>query len=188
MIEILQTIGKGGELSILDVLSRIADVEQKIIDLVKTGNTGIFNNAKIKNPNTYKLEPSKSPYLNHMLWEDVFSSKYGNAPEPEYMALKIPTNITNKKDMDKFIENIEDKVIKDKFRKFLDKHDKETIKTFILPKAILNSNGLPKELLSIIDINKIVKDNCNMLYIILNSLGYYVKPDTKILDILNRGE
>lgn len=188
MINILQTIGRGEEMSMLDILNKVADVEQKIIDLVKSGDTNIFNNAKIKNANTYKLEAAKSPYINHMLWEEVFSAKYGNAPEPEYMALKIPTKIGNKKDMDRFVDNIKDAVVKDKFRTFLDKYDKETMKTFILPKAILNSNGLPKELLSIINTDKIVKDNCNVLYIILSSLGYYIKPDTMVLDILNRGE
>lgn len=188
MIEILETIGKNESISILEYINKVADVESSIIKLVKSGSTDIYKSTKIKDAKTYKLEPNKSPYLNHMLWNDVFGNKYGNAPDPEYQAIKVSTTIRDKKDMVEFINNIKDKDIQTKYSKFLIRHNKDTVKTLQLPKAILTSKGIPEELLPIIDIDKIIKDNCTVLYMLITSIGFYIKPGTKMLDVLNRKE
>jgi hypothetical protein len=42
-----------------------------------------------------------------------------------------------------------------------------------MPREILTSRGIPKEIMDIVDFEKIKVDICKMFYIILETLGYY---------------
>jgi hypothetical protein len=44
------------------------------------------------------------------------------------------------------------------------------------------SKGIPVELASIIDIRRITMDICNVFYMLLESLGYFVKEDSIVSD------
>jgi hypothetical protein len=107
------------------------------------------------------------------------------------MAIKLPTTINNKSDWNDYIDSIEDPDIRERLRKFAEKYGKTEIKTFKLPLINIYSKGIPKELKKIMDIDRVIKDNCIPLYMILNSLGFYLKKDMKVLDYIendNKGE
>jgi len=177
MRDIMDTISRNEKLSLTKYLKQVVEAEQMIIKAIKSGSPNVLKLEKIKEPTAYKAEMDKSPYLQYLLWQDVFADKYGNAPDPTYMAVKIPTIINSKKDMENWLSSLEDQEFTNKFREFMKKYNKTEIKTFKFPLVNLHNKGFPKEIMDIIDIKKVVKDNCNMLYIILNSMGYYVKPN-----------
>jgi len=188
MKSIMSEIGNNKEINLRKYLDMVANAEREIISKVLSGSPDVLKLEKIKEANAYKHGPEKSPYLQYLLWQDVFSKKYGNAPEPTYMAIKIPTIINSKSDMKEYLDSLEDEEFKSDLIEFMKKWNKTEIKTFKLPLINVFSKGLPKELLPIIDIDRVVKDNCNVLYMVLASLGFYLKPGMKVIDYLENNE
>jgi len=182
MRDILTKSGRGEKLSLEYYLKRVAEAEKMIIESIKEGKTDVLKLEKIKEKDAYKADLEQSPYLQYLLWQEVFADKYGSAPDPTYIAVKIPTIIKNKTDWNNWLNSLKDKEFKTKLENFMKKYGKTEIKTFKFPLVNLHNNGFPEEIKDIIDVDKVVKDNCNMLYMILNSLGYYLKPGNKVID------
>lgn len=180
IIDINQTVSKGEKIDLVKYIKKVADMEREILDKIKQGDTSIFRRDKIKSSDSYKSDLHLSPYAYHMLWEEVFSEKYGSAGIPTYMVVKIPLTTDSKKKMEEFINNIEDTDIKEKLSNFCKKYNKPYIGTLKPSISILNSKGIPSEIVNIIDTDRIIKDNLNPAYMVLETLGFYLK-DGKLL-------
>jgi len=181
MKEILYKISNNEKISILEYVTKVADMERELHKKILSGNIDIYKLEKIKEPNSYKDEPTKSPYINHILWDTVFADKYGNAGKPTYNVIKIPTVINSKKDFELFISNISDVDIKDKLSNFVTKYNKDIIRTFRLPVSIISTAGVPVELHNIIDYKGIILDNLTSARLVLESIGFYTKVNTELL-------
>ena len=153
-----------------------------LIEKVKEGNVDVFKMAKVKNREAYAADIGISPYFHYLLWNEAFAPVYGEAPNPTYMALKIPLKINSKKDMEEFLKSIDNEIIRNGILKMMKEYKKDKIGTFLVPLINALEKGIPKELLNYIDIDGLIKDNCNVMYIILSSLGFYLKPEEKVLD------
>lgn len=180
MREIFERVKSGKNVSTYEFLVRIANIEREIISKIKRADLTVFKANKIKGKNSYKLEPERSPYLHHTLWMDVFAEKYGSPGEPSYSVIKVPSILDSKKAMSSFIDGIEDESIKEKFKVFIEKYNKENIGTFMLPVSIVANKGIPEELSKAIDIERVVLDNCGVFYTILETIGGYRKPNRLI--------
>ena len=180
IVDINQTVSSGNKIDLAKYIKIVADMERELIEKVKQGDISIFRRDKIKSSDSYKSDLHLSPYAYHLLWEEVFSEKYGSAGVPTYMVVKIPLIIDSKKKMELFINSIEDKDIKEKLENFCKKYNKPYIGTIKPSISILNTKGLPSEILSVIDMDRIIKDNLNPAYMILETLGFYLK-DGKLL-------
>jgi len=167
-----------------EYLTRVADVERDLLSLIKEGNVNIFKTEKIKSFESYKSNvKEKSPYYNHMLWEDVFADKYGSPGEPEYMVLKIPTTLESKRLTLEYIDTIVDPVIKDKLLSALKRFGKETLGIIRVPLAIAGGNGIPPEIINAVDSRRMVTDSLNVMYLILESIGIFKKEDLLISEM-----
>lgn len=183
MKEINAAISNGEKISLYKYVKQVADIERDLIKRIKSGDLNVYRKDKIKEAGAYKLEKEKSPYLHHMMWEEVFAEKYGSPGEPTYMVVKIPTILDSANKLKEYVNNIKDETIKVKLGAFLAKHNKTTMGTYRPPIAIATGKGLPEEIIDVIDIKKIVKESCNMLYIILETYGFYRKPSMFISEM-----
>lgn len=165
------------KLSLKHYCSLVADLEREVIKRIKDGDVSIFKKDKIKDHKGYKQEPELSPYINHILWQSVFSNKYGDAPPPSYTVIKVPTILDTKNKMNKYLEQLPDRDIANRLKDFLVKYKKDTLMTLRPPITIVSDKGLPEEYLEIIDYNRVINDNLNSAYIVLESIGYYRKGD-----------
>jgi hypothetical protein len=184
MIELLQIVKANKTIDPKIYINKVMMLEKEMAKKVKAGDSEVLKLEKIKNETSYKKNKELSPYLNHILWESVFSFKYGHAPEPTYLSIKVPVKIKNKTDMNMFIESIKDTELKNRLINFLTKYNKDTIKIFRLPIVLTYNNGIPKEILNYMDVNSAVKDNCAVLYKVLETIGVYVKPDKTLTETL----
>ena len=175
--DIQNAINTGTKISLTDYATKVADIEREIIKSIENGDINTFDMEKIKEEDAYKNEASMSPYLHHLLWEEVFSPKYGVSDEPQYMVLKIPTRNMSKRKMNEYLETIEDIELRDRLMVFMKKHRKEQITTFKVPLTIAADNGVPIEMLLNLDIERLVSTSCNMLYVILETIGFYRKKE-----------
>jgi len=182
--DIFARVRTGRKIPLKEYLKKVINMEQFIIKKIYEGSPDVLKLDKIKEDIAYKLDKYHSPYFHHMLWQRVFAKKYGNAPDPMYMAIKIPVTIDNKTRFDEYIEWLskEDSEMALAFRELMNEGGKNNIGMFRFPLMNTQEHGIPKEVLPIIDIDRAVFDNCNVLYMVLESIGYYRKPDMKISD------
>lgn len=184
MKDINKTIVTGNKVSIIEYAEKVSRMEKNIIKRINEQDISIFRLEKIKEASAYKQEKDKSAYLNHILWSDIFKDKYGDPGQPTYMVVKIPTILSKDKDFNKFLDDIEDPVIKDKFIKFTKKYHKKNLGTFRPPMATIETSGIPKEIFPYIDKKRIVTDSLNSAYMVLETIGYYKKPGMTVTESL----
>lgn len=172
----------GQQISVNYYIKEVAKLERLVLNKIENSDSSIFRRDRIKDKTAYKQEEALSPYIQYLLWKEVFSSKYGKIDKPPYSALKIPTILDNTKIRQEFIDNLEDS-IREKYLNFIHKYNKNAIITFRIPTAIVNSVGIPKEIIPYIDKDRIVKDNMYSAYLVLETLGVYRKENLLIKDI-----
>lgn len=182
--EINTRLSNNEVISLKHYVDYIVSLEQSLLKRIEEGDVSIYKKDSIKESKAYKNDIEKSPYLNHILWKEVFEEKYGNPGEPPYTTIKIPTTLDSKKKMEAWLDTLEDKEIKDKLLAFMSKYNKTNFGTFRPPLSIVKSKGLPEEFLSCINKERIVLDNLNSGYLVLEALGYYKKNDTIISNTL----
>lgn len=186
MEDIKLTIKENKKIDIFEYVKKVADIEREIIDKVKKADIDILKMDKIKELKAYKGDsPSKTPYFHYLLWKELFADMYGDPGEPTYFIAKVPLLLDSEKKLSDYLDNLalSNPNLAHKFRAFLDKHDKKQLGTFRPPLSIIKSSGLPKEILDIIDYKTIVKDNCLVFYMILESIGFYKKDEPLICEM-----
>ena len=183
MLGIMEDVRTVGKIELTKYLNMVMDAEQMLMRKLDEGSPEIFKLEKIKDAKVYKNEPNKSPYFHHMLWNTVLSERYGEAPDPTYLAVKVPMRIKTKADMKMFLDSFVDQGLADELREFLIKHDKAYVGTFRLPLVKLYEQGIPDVFKGWIDVKRVVKDNCNALYMVLETIGYFIKEDSILSEI-----
>ena len=184
MIKSMETTYAGEKIEISYYINKILEAEELIRTKLKEGSPDVLKLEKIKEAKSYKNEPKDSPFLHHLLWEEVFEEFYGKAPDPTYMAIKLPTVINTKAEMKEALKIMNNESLSNKFDNFLKKYGKDAIKTFRLPLVIVYNNGIPNELLPLLNEKRVILDNCKVLYIVLESLGFYVKDGLTLSEML----
>ena len=176
MNHINKVITAGEELDPKYYINQVIDTEKELINMVKSGDTTIFKTEKIKSPSSYKLDDnSKTPYFYHMLWNAVFKEQYGDPGEPEYMVLKVPTKLSKDTSYREYIANLEDSDYKTNLSKVLSDNNKTSLGIIRVPMAIAKGKGIPKEILDIVDVKRMIMDSLNVMYLVLETIGIFNK-------------
>ena len=173
MKDIIADVMERGEVSLYKYLNITADYERAIETSIRSGDLTYLRNGSIKDINSYAGEPEASPYAHYYLWSAVFSSKYGEMAPPPYETKKINVTTDTPTKFKAWLDAMEDQELANCMRAYCTKNNKPYIGTYNLPKEMINGRGIPKEIIDIIDFDKIKIDICRMFYIILETLGYY---------------
>lgn len=174
MLYILNTVVEGNKISIKHILKWIADKEREIEASIKRGDSEYFRLTQIKEPKSYKNAEDTSAYKQYLLWQEVFSSKYGLAPNPPYTAIKIGTDIKTPIKTKAWLASIVDRSISDKLGNWLNNNNRNSFGgMLLLPEQIVSSSGIPEEISIAIGIRDIIADTTSIYYLILETLGIY---------------
>lgn len=114
---------------------------------------------------------------------DVFSPKYGNIEEPDYITVKVPTVIDSPVKMRMFLESIKDKDLATRLQSWMETYKKKAITTFYPSLSYVQSYGLPEEMKSVIDTKRIIYDLTTNYRLILSMLNYFPKQNWLIKDL-----
>lgn len=185
MHHILDSVANNRKINLREIVRHIIELENNIEERIKQGNSLFFKRSKIKDKEAYALDEMKSPYHRHTLWVDVFSEKYGNIPEPPYDVIKIPTVVDTRRKLQDWLDSIEDESIRTKLSIWLDKYNKSNLPTIYLFDGYADANGIPKEIISVIDINRIILEVTIQHRIILETLGLIINDEELIKDQFN---
>ncbi len=183
MSGIIDTITKGDKVSILDELQYLRDMEVDIRDKLLSGNVSYFNLSKVKAPEAYAdPNPARTPYVNHLLWLDVFSDKYGTIDDAPYSCIKIPTTLNNKTKLKEWVDSIVDVEFKDRLARWLSKYHKTSLPTIYINVDYIKAFGIPMEIKDIINTNKIIIEITRAERMTLEMLGYFIKPNLLLIE------
>ena len=177
MKRILHDTLNNSEIVLTDYLKKVADIEREIERSVLAGELRYFRSGSIKDSDSYAGEAEDSPYQNHFMWQKVFASDYGEMPNPPYDTKKIPVTIDSGAKIKAWLDTIDNHAFKDRMVSYMASADKKFFGVFNLPTEILASKGIPKELMGILDMQKLKLDICRIFYIILETIGYYAVGD-----------
>jgi len=177
MISFLESAKNDKKISAKEILTKVANLERSILKAISAGEISMFKYDKVKAAESYKdPDKSKSPYFHHMLWNEVFADKYGSPGEPTYMTLKVPTTLTSKKKLTEYISTIEDREVADRLSTTMAKYNKVMLGVFKVPLSIAGGEkGIPVEMLGALDTHRIVLDNMNIYYLLMETLGLFRK-------------
>lgn len=166
IIYLLDTIIRDYSLSFNELVKRIVDYEQKIIQSLKLGKVDFVGQKPINEKSNY-TNYMISIYYNYMMYTEVFGEKYEKIHIPQ-KCKSIPIYPISSKNL-KEIEYIKDidPDIYDRFVKFMKKFPKKELTHIVIP---LNMD-IPEEIRPLVDYRSIVYKNCFPIYVIYKSFG-----------------
>lgn len=175
----IERIMSGRKLSMREEIASMCEQERNILTSLQLGSPEFYKRTSIKTPNSYSVEdPIKnSIYAFHTLWMQVYAKKYGALPEPNYDVVKVPTKLKTKTKFNQWLNSWHDQEMANHFRAWMIDHKKTTLKTMYFSVDFLEGNGLPEEVLGIVDYDKIVLDLTMTRRLMLDSFGLTPRPD-----------
>lgn len=173
MESIMGDVMKHGKITLGSYLKLTADLERKIIESVRKGETTFLRMGSIKDAATYTDAQEDSPFRHHLFWNEVFGPKYMMMPEPPYQTLKVSVNLDTATSCKMWIAGIQDRELAQRLIDWMARTGRSTLSTFNIPVTALEAYGMPEELMKIIDLKKIVTDIMKMFYVVLECLGVY---------------
>lgn len=184
MLFIMNTVMEGKKIKLRDILKKVGDIERGIFESISKGSYAYFRMGQIKPPDSYTKSAEESPYAQYMLWNEVFGPKYGIAPPPPYMCVKVATDVDTPTKTREWINNMEDRELAGRLQEWMTRNNKKYIGTLLLPEQCVASNGIPKEILDVAGVRRIVLDATRVFYLILETLGVYI-PTNKLTRLVS---
>jgi hypothetical protein len=178
--EILETVASDKKIQLYPILNRIATIEKDISDSILRGETYYYKRGEIKTADSYKLSESSSPYFHYLFWEAVFADKYGHIEAVPYRVVKVSIEADSKTDFLKWVNSFDDAGLREKLVTFLRSHGKDKVTTINVPQAVVESSGIPKEIINGVSTRKIVSNLLEPHYVLLETLGYYTVDDNQL--------
>ena len=164
-------------------MSQVADAERKLMKELLEGT--LLRTIEIKNAESYTKPPDQSPYAYHTLWMEVFAPKYGEFGLPPYSATRINTSLDNPTKFQSWLDQIQDKELAHRMRVWATKNNKRTLPSLLIPTETIKMNGIPEELKTAMNLRKIVSDLCNVYYIVLETLGFYLGTTKNVIRLVS---
>lgn len=165
----------GDTLSMKEILKPIYELEKDIYNDIQNGGYKYLRTMSIKDPESYIDAEDSSAYRQHLFWQNVFAPVYGYVDDPPYSAIKVSVNLRNKKSIDRWLDSIEDVVIKENLKKHFLNTNYNQMSTILLPEPIVAGYGVPKEILMVADSRKLIMGIVSPFYLILESLGIFLR-------------
>ena len=182
MTEILEKVSTNRKVNFDEVVQRVVKLEEDVLDSVKQGSTVFLKKSKIRTADAYALEAEKSPFARHVFWNEVFGPKYGEFPEPPYDVIKLPTVLRTKTALNEWLESITDLALRSRLTDWLVRNNKKNLPTLYLNDTHVIGSGVPPEILSVVNTNRIILDVTSQHRVILETLGPMLYTDRLVKD------
>lgn len=190
MERVIKNVMTGSGMDLTHILKRTIEVEQSIIDSIRNSETTYFKRIKIKDRASYKLgaeklkegDVDKTNFRHYTCWETCFAPIYGHQPPPPYSAISIPLNLPTRTSVQSWLASLEDQAFAARFATWLASNNMAMIGQIHLPIEFCQNNGIPKELAPIVDVKRIVLTLTRSFRNVVESHGFFSKPETMFLE------
>lgn len=170
----MDSIIAGTPLEARAILGKIADMENDISDSILSGKYNYLTRGQIRDQDSY-TNPESSVFAYYKMWEDVFAPKYGHTEAPPYAAIKVSVKADNPSKCEAWLQSFEDRELAARMRKWLDEVGRKQITTMYLPENVVSQVGVPKEVISGINIRQLIATTIDPFYLFLESLNLQFK-------------
>ncbi len=171
---IMDTVMAGRLLEKDTILDFVYEMEKAIRDDIYAGGSAYLNTLQVKDSSSYSQGEDAVAYQSYEFWNNYFAPKYDAAPTPPYRAIKVSVKLPNKSAIEKWLNSIQDPSIREGLRNWVNETNKSNIGLFRLPIPNITANGIPEEIISIIDVRGIIREVMKPFYLVLESLGLYI--------------
>ena len=171
---LIEIFTSGQKITIQQAVAPVAYLEHRFLVDLKDGKSDFLYNARIKDAAAYQ-KPESSVLVYKGLWDEVFGPKYGGMGETPVETKKVSVGLTNKTNMNKWLDNIQDPAIADRMRTWLKNNNKDTRTQLLVPQSFLANSPLPEEIWIAINKEKMLAGLTESFYYILETLGIYYK-------------
>lgn len=186
---IIDTVTAGEMISIHRILRTVARWEYTIMESIQRGDTEYLKAARVNEEEGYSTENSR--FINYEMWQKVFAPEYGACEAPPYSALSFSVTPDSKRKTEQWIASWKDRRAANEMTDWLKSRGKTYVGEMLLPEAIILSVGIPKEILPVVNVRKIVAKAMSPFYLILESLEFYcfdAKQSKLVMDMVTREE
>ena len=160
-----------------DYISMVLNYEQQIFKSLREGQLTYYTNAPVKMKEEYKT-PESSLYSNYLIWQEVFSKKYGDIFVPSKCYL-IPFT-KNKYKSPEYLNWLMEKHpdIYKKWDTYIKKNPTKKINRLPIPIAC---QQIPEELIPLVDMRSIVFKNVQPAMLLLKTAGIDLGNPKKLM-------
>lgn len=173
---LMDSIIAGKKISLRQVLRYVASIEDGMRKDIANGSYYLLPKMQIKGIASYK-NAETSNYIHYGMWQEVFAPKYGQAPEPPYVAIKVSIDADNPTKLRAWLDSFEDRQVAERMENWLKSNFKKNVTQLLLPEPVLAMSGIPKDIVGGIEIRGLLAQTMEAFYLILESLGYFCKND-----------
>lgn len=174
---IMNKIMAEGGLTLAEAMQPVLDFYNSIVDDIAAGGYKYLRSAEVKEDHEYTKGAADPNAKNRALWQEVFAPTYGPAPDPPYSTVTMRVKVKNKTQLAAWIEDIADRDLGQRMDEFIKKNMGGTLTTLRLPEQSIRKTGMPKEVMSILDVRTITANIMLPWYLVLETLGIYFKND-----------
>ena len=155
----------------------VLNYEQQIFKSLREGQLTYYTNAPVKIKEEYKT-PESSLYSNYLIWQEVFSKKYGDIFVPSKCYL-IPFT-KNKYKSPEYLNWLMEKYpdIYKKWDTYIKKNPTKKINRLPIPIAC---QQIPEELIPLVDMRSIVFKNVQPAMLLLKTAGIDLGNPKKLM-------
>lgn len=186
---IIDSITEGKEVSLHEILRTVAKWEYRIFDSITNGKTEYLKSARVNEEDSYSQDRENTKFINYQMWQDVFGPVYGTVEPPPYSALSFSILPDTKKKTVEWLATWEDRDMADRMTKWLASRNKTYVGEMLLPENVVLTLGIPKEILPVIDVRKIIAKAMSPFYLALETLEFYCfdnKQSKLVMDMVDR--
>lgn len=171
--ELMMSVRNNRKLIPEEIMSVPAFIEHTIIDSIKQGSTDLCLHAKVKGKDSY-AKPMSSIYAMFDFWNETFGAKYGQVTEVPASGVKVNVTLANKKAIETWCENIGDKGIADSIIRWCKLNNRWSFSSLFIPGHMAATGKMPKEIIPIADIEKVLSDMTSQFYLFMTTFGIYM--------------
>lgn len=173
-VEILHKPMTGEIYTIKTLMDWPIAVETEIRKDIALGGVSFLPSERINEPTGYAKLEDAHQYRNYKLWDQVFAPKYGYTDPAPIQTYKVCINVKKKADFKAWLDGMEDRQLAERFKKFAADNKLEYMTSFQMPQSIARQNGIPVEVMSVLDIRRATMLIMAPYYLVLESFGIFI--------------
>lgn len=173
-VEILHKPMTGETYTIQTLMDWPIEVETEVRRDISSGGVSYLPSERINEATGYAAGEEASQYRHYKLWDQVFAPKYGYVDPAPIQTYKVCINVNKKATFKAWLDGMEDRQLAERFKKFAAENRLESMTSFQMPQSIARQNGIPKEVMDVLDIRRATMLIMSPYYLILESFGIFI--------------
>lgn len=174
-------------LDVKGYLKEVGDIERSIFTSITSGSHDFFKYGRVNTKESYKRRDgeneeefvARSNYRFYLLWNEVFAPDYGEITAPPYTCLKLSTSLDTMGKTQEWLSGLENQEFATRMRKWMKDYNKTYLGQILIPEGIIQTRGIPKELIPAVDARGMVSDTTAVFYKIFEAMGIYFPQEKR---------